>query len=182
MIPQFLCANIVAYFPHSNRRHQLQEQHVENNLARYGYGGLPRWLVDRIPLVIYIPSPPIELGSSARKWLRLLPWKLRRDKRVNGLRQDKGSKWEDNWELGQYPFVRLEENHATCVICFGDFQEPKRLTTVGRQMNPERNSTEQERVPLLQVHGTDEEPEPLRLLGCGHVFHVRRPRGSGQKI
>ena len=35
--------------------------------------------------------------------------------------------WEDDWELGEYPFVRMEGNRAMCAICIMDFDEPPRV-------------------------------------------------------
>jgi len=35
--------------------------------------------------------------------------------------------WEDRWESGDYPFVRLEGNRAVCAICLLDFEPPKRV-------------------------------------------------------
>ncbi|EJD03098.1 uncharacterized protein FOMMEDRAFT_168159 [Fomitiporia mediterranea MF3/22] len=34
--------------------------------------------------------------------------------------------WEDCWESGEFPFVRLDANRASCAICLLDFEEPKR--------------------------------------------------------
>ena len=35
--------------------------------------------------------------------------------------------WEDDWEKGEYPFVRMEGHRATCAICLMDFDEPPRV-------------------------------------------------------
>ncbi|KAI0745723.1 hypothetical protein C8Q76DRAFT_704696 [Earliella scabrosa] len=34
--------------------------------------------------------------------------------------------WDEMWEKGEYPFVRLEGNRAVCAICLMDFEEPRR--------------------------------------------------------
>lgn len=101
--------------------------------------------------------------------------------------------WEENWQPAKLPFVRLASNQATCAICLTDFEEPPRAR--GSRLPPPpvagRPSLEEE------VGGGDEirmetgvlvenadggevrprearkRPQPLRLLGCGHVFHVR---------
>ncbi|CCM01466.1 uncharacterized protein FIBRA_03520 [Fibroporia radiculosa] len=38
--------------------------------------------------------------------------------------------WEDRWEPGEHPFVRLEGNRAVCAICLLDFEEPRRADGV----------------------------------------------------
>ncbi|TFK54206.1 hypothetical protein OE88DRAFT_1625140 [Heliocybe sulcata] len=109
--------------------------------------------------------------------------------------------WEDNWEQGDYPFVILEENRAACAICLTDFEEPKRIRAItdggddkargdgtdtaaigkggedadaaNRPVEELRvgEVTEEERANLLKLEDAGEGPQPLRLLGCGHVFH-----------
>jgi hypothetical protein len=95
-----------------------------------------------------------------------------------------GERWEDNWERGEYPFVQLEGNRAACAICLMDFEEPKRIKVVGVNeetkeipsiaRKPEEDETfmvtEEER---LKLKDAGEGAQPLRLLACGHVFHVR---------
>jgi hypothetical protein len=101
--------------------------------------------------------------------------------------------WEDHWEQGEYPFVRLEGNRAACAICLMDFEEPKRISGAKPITNDESGkATEKieavEETPQVQEifvdRATDEETAahlrladagegslPLRLLTCGHVFH-----------
>ena len=110
--------------------------------------------------------------------------------------------WEDHWEAGEYPFVRLEGHRAACAICLMDFEEPQRVPGVelptsntGKQ-NPENDKppapresaaiadTDVEEVQVdeitiedraqLQLEDAGEGAQPLRLLACGHVFHVSR--------
>ncbi|KAF7792397.1 hypothetical protein EIP86_003434 [Pleurotus ostreatoroseus] len=101
--------------------------------------------------------------------------------------------WEDHWVPGDYPFVRLEDNRAACAICLMDFEEPEKKTaktaigataaTTGT--GPEEGSSAPQEVQEVQVEEmTPEEAgrlnlqdagegaQPLRLLSCGHVFHV----------
>lgn len=114
--------------------------------------------------------------------------------------------WEDHWEAGEYPFVRLEGNRAVCAICLLDFEEPKKTggDSEAEAKGEERHGTvdvttipelpmqgdatetagaqEVEEVQVEEVTDVDREqlrlddagegPQPLRLLGCGHVFHV----------
>jgi len=101
---------------------------------------LSQRVVDQIPLVLYIPPPPEgfqdtnqhphqyppkrswtkESGKSTRGMFRFL--KRKRNPGKGGSSGGKGSSrsgntWEDKWEKGDWPFVRLEENRATCAIC-----------------------------------------------------------------
>lgn len=110
--------------------------------------------------------------------------------------------WEDNWERGEYPFVQLDAHRASCAICLLDFQEPKRasegaLKTVEDKTNSEAQAqneavaaeneeevgeveevTEQTNSPFslngdnLRLQDAGQGAQPLRLLKCGHVFHV----------
>ena len=78
--------------------------------------------------------------------------------------------WEDLWEKSRLPFIRLEGNRAACAICLMDFDEPPRKKKAGEGGAPASppvandGSTANEELPS--------EPEPLRLLECGHCFHV----------
>lgn len=106
--------------------------------------------------------------------------------------------WEDHWEQGDYPFVRLEGNRAACAICLMDFEEPKRIPGLNPnvpekhdagepsgsaktgapdvendvQEVPVENITQEEREEQLKLLDAGEGAQPLRLLACGHVFHV----------
>ncbi|KAK7687079.1 hypothetical protein QCA50_009579 [Cerrena zonata] len=100
---------------------------------------------------------------------------------------DKSKTWEDNWEHGEYPFVRLEGNRATCAICLMDFEEPKRVhgestDQTNQETKDEQDTPVQEGAHEVQVDEVTEDdrlrledagdgPQPLRLLACGHVFH-----------
>jgi len=103
--------------------------------------------------------------------------------------------WEEHWEQGEYPFVVLEGNRAACAICLMDFEEPKRIgptssgpdliaeTTV--QDQTEKSAPDDEPIAAeaqaiaeegrndsLKLENAGEGAQPLRLLTCGHVFHV----------
>ena len=105
--------------------------------------------------------------------------------------------WEDNWVPGDYPFVRLEGNRAACAVCLMDFEEPKRMNSEAtvaakQEATPSPTQTDAEadasastdvqeirvsevtREDEAQLHLEDagEGSQPLRLLPCGHVFHV----------
>ena len=118
--------------------------------------------------------------------------------------------WDEMWEKGEYPFVRLEGNRAVCAICLMDFEEPKRIKGKKAKGVEELNAkaqaqaegknagaapaqegegegsaprtettqeiqveavTEEER-DALKLNDAGEGAQPLRLLTCGHVFHV----------
>jgi len=82
--------------------------------------------------------------------------------------------WEDRYEKSSLPFVRLENNRATCAICLMDFDEPPRKSTKGKSASKVNASevgagARAAAGPSSEQSSTD--PEPLRLLECGHVFH-----------
>lgn len=131
-------------------------------------------------------------------------------------------RWEDVWETSEYPFVRLDENRATCAICLLDFAAPKtrvarevieswaKGNNVQSQAQNEEASKQAEQTPAIEPEVSaeeegasqmkaaqaqqaevreesvpvpsntldnnaddEEEAQPLRLMPCGHVFHVR---------
>lgn len=180
---------------------------------------LPSSVVDRIPLVMYIPPPPVGFNveeltkpevaysyppkppiskPTSRPKFRLLRGISFGDRRDNAsdpaslksdldLENQKGlSHWERSWENSELPFVILEDNRAACAICLNDFEAPKKKTerTKGgeRAPPPEGSSapgqvppntiTEEERDSSLRLEDAGEGAQPLRLLQCGHVFHV----------
>lgn len=78
--------------------------------------------------------------------------------------------WENRYVKSSLPFVRLENNRATCAICLMDFDEPPRKKIKGKF--PSKGDVGAAAAgPSSEQSNT--EPEPLRLLECGHVFHVR---------
>ncbi|KAI0256101.1 hypothetical protein BJV78DRAFT_1169213 [Lactifluus subvellereus] len=120
-------------------------------------GQVSRSVVDKIPLVLYIPpspdqpSKPVTIPSdlhtyppqspTSRRRFPFLPFRRRGsssgDTAKSGRGKEKGDSnrpltWEDNWEKGEYPFVQLDSHRASCAICLLDFQEPKRVDVRGR--------------------------------------------------
>jgi hypothetical protein len=87
--------------------------------------------------------------------------------------------WEANWERGDYPFVKLPENRATCAICLLDFEEPPRKgsaqpSTSGSAelaKGKDKENKVQVEPSSLALQDAGEGATPLRLLACGHAFH-----------
>lgn len=191
-------------------------------------GQVPRTVVDKLPLVIYIPPPPDQPSkpvtlpsdlhtyppkSAASRRILFLPFRRRaasaNDTAKGGVGKEKGSSnrlptWEDNWEKSEFPFVQLDSHRASCAICLLDFQEPKRASlgplgsevtketaenqvvdVPGTREEGEGDITEQAAPPAsptspssgmaLRLRDAGEGAQPLRLLKCGHVFHVSPP-------
>jgi hypothetical protein len=141
---------------------------------------MPREMVNRIPLVLYIPMPelsnsagegPLESSTAKQsehvyppghpkaKFRRGFFFKKSQNTKRKGPTIEQDVEAEAGWQKGEYPFVKLEANQATCAICYLDFEPPQRI---GEELG--RNEPD--------------EAEPLRLLGCGHVFHVSISRLS----
>lgn len=184
---------------------------------------LPKSVVDRIPLVMYIPPPPdappgdgIKVPEAAYSYPPKTPAippppakrRFRFLRNVSPLNRKKGDSvnspstdptnekpersgepqtWEEHWEQGEYPFVILEGNRAACAICLMDFEEPKKVA--GTNVDPPKeegipgssadalptpvgNITVEQRQEPLKLEDAGEGAQPLRLLACGHVFHV----------
>lgn len=184
-------------------------------------GKLPKSIVDRIPLVVYIPPPPDEPEGAPKvpEAIYTYPPKPKSStpkrrfaflKKLKGKNGSEGNKsdtmnqdgknaektgepltWEENWEVGEFPFVRLEGNRAACAICLMDFEEPKRVAGLPAaeegakpvahdqsvpegpvQEIPVDRIQEEDRDVALKLEDAGEGAQPLRLLACGHVFHV----------
>lgn len=110
-------------------------------------------------------------------------------------RQATEDEWEANWEKGEYPFVKLPNNRATCAICLVDFEAPPKKGTAvasmamkaatesslqspgasgsgnGGKQNKKRHE-KRVQVEDLKLEDAGEGAQPLRLLACGHAFHV----------
>ena len=102
------------------------------------------------------------------------------------------STWEETWEQGEYPFVRIEGNRAHCVICISDFEEPNRKGAATKEKEVSKTPGVQNKVPPnssnpsaeprqdveerpqeeLRLTEPGEGSQPLRLLPCRHAFHV----------
>ena len=110
-------------------------------------------------------------------------------------RQATEDEWEANWERGEYPFVKLSNNRATCAICLVDFEAPPKKGTAEASMamkevsgsplqspgasgskhggKPNKKRHEKRvQVEDLKLEDAGEGAQPLRLLACGHAFHV----------
>ncbi|KAJ7703188.1 hypothetical protein B0H17DRAFT_1042128 [Mycena rosella] len=114
-------------------------------------------VVDRIPLVMYIPPPPdalpgsITIPQAVYSYPPKVPAPSVPPKRRFKFMRRRGNKdasstsspsdlpertpqhkgepqtWQDHWEHTGYPFVVLEGNRAACAVCLMDFEEPKRI-------------------------------------------------------
>ena len=106
----------------------------------------------------------------------------RRNSKRGLMTSEEDEEWENNWEKSEFPFIRLEGNRAACAICLMDFAEPP------KRKNAEATDSSSHPPPAAAVGQPNSEPnpgktesvnegeaelEPLRLLECGHVFHVR---------
>lgn len=179
-------------------RHALQNPDIKPQVTK-----LSKAVVDKIPLVIYIPAPKDQESTPIQKPLpahtypptpeepkpmkrRFFFLKKRKPGESNSKQKgeahgdsDSGNSWEDTWEKGEYPFVRLENNRATCAICLMDFDEPRKVGENLREHRKEEG-TEAEvgkgEAPRqhegLKLEDAGEGAQPLRLLACGHAFHV----------
>ncbi|KAG8776569.1 hypothetical protein FRC12_000841 [Ceratobasidium sp. 428] len=146
----------------NERRNFIPETHPQ--YSNSGTSPMPRELADRIPLAVYIPAiaqnetdSPTQhkLAAAGTKSNPIHPPKPDTRKRTRvklfffSQRKVKDDP-EAMWQKTQYPFVRLESNQAVCAVCKVDFEPPRRVG---------------------DVEG-GAEAEALRLLACGHVFHI----------
>ncbi|KAG8762415.1 hypothetical protein FRC12_009043 [Ceratobasidium sp. 428] len=155
-----LGTRLIMCIPWTLRRNSAQ------TWPQYGDSGtspMPRELVDRIPLAVYIPAiiqdetkPPTPLKSVAdtakSNHTHAPKHKRTRIRLFFSPRKKAEDDPEAIWEKAEHPFVSLEPNRAVCAICRVDFEPPRRVG---------------------DVEG-DAEAESLRLFACGHVFHVSR--------
>ena len=172
---------------------------------------LPRPMAHPVPTPLRPPPPP----PKRRRFISFRPSFRRRDTKLDiGDRDveqgaeamspfdDEGDEWDRSWERGSYPFVRLPENRATCMICLSEFEAPRRVSGRATQpltAIPHNNAFEMQPLssPALDVEevqvesprddvdartieladsGASDAPQPLRLLSCGHVYHVSSHR------
>lgn len=98
---------------------------------------------------------------------------------------------------GTYPFVRLAGSRATCHICLEEFQEPKKKSIEFANRDKEVPAKKEATFEAaddnlstgikwiqrfkskksiledpLKLEAAGDGAQPLRLLACGHVFHV----------
>ncbi|KAF7315741.1 RING-type domain-containing protein [Mycena indigotica] len=170
-------------------RHPMQNP----GLIRPDVGKLSQSVVDKIPLVMYIPAPPDAAPGSLPlpqavysyppkaptaqapprkhrfKFLRKStkaadPTATASDK-PEETEQDAPEAWEDNWERTTgYPFVMLENNRASCAICLMDFEEPKKKGESEAAPAPESSGIQE--VPV-EPSGPEESDGTLRLQDAG---------------
>ncbi|KAJ7096312.1 hypothetical protein C8R44DRAFT_812698 [Mycena epipterygia] len=148
-------------------RHPLQNP----TMIRPDVAKLNPSIVDRIPLVMYIPPPPdappggIAIPQAIYSYPPKSPQPSMQPKRrfkfLHRRRKDASSNsppgdvpertpqengepqtWQDHWEHTGYPFVVLEGNRAACAICLMDFEEPKRIAGLA-PAPPSSSSTEE---------------------------------------
>lgn len=156
------------------------------------------------PVHLYPPKPAKPASSGKKRFrfafLRRKPGTLGADgstKGTSAAASDAAPRtWEENWVPNGFPFVRLEGNRAACAICLMDFEEPPRARgsklppaqpaeppVAPPPLPPTPGGTQQVRVEdgvteeQLRLADAGEEAQPLRLLPCGHVFHVSRAFG-----
>ena len=160
-------------------------------------GKLPKTVVERIPLVIYIPSPPEGVKSALAgiphsyppkvasitnrsqprfKFLRSFrnkdsPSQTVSDEKNEGTNGTEGPiSWESQWELGEYPFVTLEGNRAACAICLMDFEEPKRKECSADEGSSNPKGTEHGTVDGMSsssIPSGEEDEEKPKLVDAG---------------
>jgi len=179
-------------------QHPLQNPHS----IKPEIGKLSKAAVEKIPLVLYIPAPEDQDSSTIAKPPPVHTYPptspnpkppkrrfffLKKKKpgesgpeekgKAHG-NSDLGNSWEDNWERGEYPFVRLEGNRAACAICLMDFDEPKRVGVHSDKDDRDERAEAKggddgapQHHEELKLEDAGEGPQPLRLLACGHVFH-----------
>ncbi|KAJ8597329.1 hypothetical protein M405DRAFT_836559 [Rhizopogon salebrosus TDB-379] len=143
-------------------------------LITYKGEKLPKVIVERIPLVIYIPPPPEDdrkaqvvhsyppKPPAMRIPSRQFVLFCRRP--INKAPSQKSEIHNRDWEQCKYPFVRLEGCRAACSICLMDFEEPKRLggaeavtaekteeSTVAPEANAPREREEEVETPVERI-------------------------------
>jgi len=142
-------------------------------VIKYEIGKLSKAAVDKIPLVVYHSTPPCDSDPKAdmhqlphnyppksqKRPMRFHRTKVFDSESKNEASNDdakddtegQSDSWADKWEDTEYPFVTLEGNHAACAICLMDYEAE---------------------TSDLKLSDAGQGSRPLRLLDCGHIFHV----------
>lgn len=167
----------------------------------------PNW-IENIPLVVYVPpksedaendeshdaleeSSPGSTATSGRFNFFRRGWKFikrEKPKKVKPSPTAATSAFvppggDIRFEPVDYPLVTLERNRASCPICLTDFVEPKRRSRANQERPQKRATAPAENISSVESTESAGVPgEPLRMLACGHVFHVRRPARCPKKI
>ncbi|KAI0766322.1 hypothetical protein BD413DRAFT_569992 [Trametes elegans] len=154
------------------------------------------------------PKPPAPSPSRKKRFIHFKPRKHRHSTSpedaieygLGNLTPLEVDPWEASWEPAPYPFVRLPENKATCMICLCEFEEPRKLSKPPPSPDADSEVHEMSVLPPLSLarggetgsieevqveapRATDAQtvqmadaesgdaPQPLRLLNCGHAYH-----------
>ncbi len=81
----------------------------------------------------------------------------------------------DGTSNGNYPIVRLPTNLASCTICLVDFVASKAdAKSMTKEMHTAHGASEREGDGGVEDDG-EGEGDLLRMLDCGHAFHVSDP-------
>jgi len=170
-------------------RHPLQHP----NMINPEIGKLSKTVVERIPLVIYIPPPPEGAKSSPLvgphsyppkntsmtsqsqprfKFLKIFrknstPQTASDEKNDESTDMEGPMSWEANWEGGEYPFVTLEGNRAACAICLMDFEEPKRKEISGESRPKGTEDRTIDDVISSNISSGEEDQVKLKLVDAG---------------
>ena len=164
-------------------RHPMQNPGV----IKHEIGNLSKAAVDKIPLVVYIPMPPCD--SDPKADMHQMPQKETSNDDAKDNMEGQSDSWADKWEETEYPFVTLEGNHAACAVCLMGY-DPKRKsgadsedetdhikahTDVGEGTSgasAAKPVAREAETSELKLSDAGQGLQPLRLLDCGHVFHV----------
>jgi len=159
-------------------------------------GKLPKTVVERIPLVIYIPPPPEGVKSTFTiphtyppkitsmtnppqprfKFLRSFRNKKNSTSQTAPEEKNDGTvdvegpnSWEAHWEMGEHPFVTLEGNRAACAICLMDFEEPKRkeISAEGSSNPTGPEHETTDDIISSNIPSGEEDQEKLKLIDAG---------------
>ena len=144
-------------------------------------GKLPKAIVDRIPLVYYIPPQPwdnlandsnFSFLPSVVTLFVLLHSGFRGTTPTNQLRNwTQINFWANNWEQGQYPFVTLEGTRATWTICLMIPRHPPRRKVTNSEVKPaSENKTVEEQTTQTSTSDpgeTNTGPNILKLQDAG---------------
>lgn len=197
------CIPLVLYIPAPAPKEATENDGVPQDSSAH-HSGMPVAQL-AVPELVHVHSyppakegmpvlpPPESAGRTPPSFRRLFTFrrirlkKLPKDheekgKEKSGSRnEEQGYRYEDKWERGDYPFVKLEGNRAACAICLCDFEEPKRVRysidsrpaeDLDRAEKGVRADSNKAQTGGLTLTDAGEGAQPLRLLACAHVFHV----------
>ncbi|OCH95185.1 hypothetical protein OBBRIDRAFT_884250 [Obba rivulosa] len=144
------------------------------------------------PQPVHMYPPRLQKPTSSRR--RRFVFLRKKSKKVDGVSMGKEGTakktpkkpeemtWEDNWELGDYPFVRLEENRASCAICLLDFEEPKKAPwAIDADAEKEETGREGESVIQPTTTGGNEDNERPADRGEPAVLEIQVEDATGEE-